>query len=761
MNTPGGEINRALDLTNCDKEPIHIPGAVQPHGVLLRLEEPQLLITHVSSSIQSLLQRSPEQIVGRPLAEIIDEEHFQDLQEKLRHTELARHNPHKIVVKLPSGETQFFDGIAHRFKGSLILELEPSRERFGVEFTNFYHQARASVQHLRSSKNIEALFETVVSEVRSITGFDRVLIYKFDENWNGRVLAEDCKEGLASYLDLHFPASDIPRQARELYLKNRLRLIPTVHYEPSSIIPDSLDPSSGEPLDLSLSVLRSVSPIHREYLRNMGATASMSVSLIKDGRLWGLISCVHESGPLYVPFDVRAICDFIGETMSSLLPLLENEEDSAYRMRLLAVQSTLLQQMTQADDFIDGLTRHPSTFLEIANATSGAIYYGGKLWVLGQAPDDAALQQVINWLSQQQMDDVLCETSLPMQLPASAHFKDKACGLLAFSISKAKANYFIWFRPEVVQTVAWGGNPAKRVETEHDGSLQLHPRKSFEMWKETVRSKCLPWKEEERLAVAALRSSIIEIVLQRMERLAKLNAELERSNNELDSFAYAASHDLKEPLRGIYNYVNVVLRDAGQFLPEDSQARLQTVSRLTQRMEDLINSLLHYSQIGRVEIMMRQTDLNELVKQALETLKDRIEEEKVDVLIPEKLPSVVCDRVQMLEVFTNLIGNAIKYNDKPHKTVTISCTPNTEPGLSPIFCIEDNGIGIDSTHFQSVFKIFKRLHPKQKFGGGTGTGLTITKKVIEQHGGSIWLESELGKGTRFYFTIAEGHANVE
>ncbi len=753
QNEKASKRSNVLDLTNCDKEPIHIPGAIQPHGVLFILDGPEFRITHVSRNASVHLKVDPVSFIGRSLFDFLDPAQKKGLDEKLKQTELTKFNPY-VITFLIQGEPFHFDGIVHRHRGLLFLEIEPSKPRVGFEYANFYHLAKESVQRLRASTGLASLFESVVSEVRRITGFDRVLIYKFDDQWNGAVVAEGISSGVESYLDLHFPASDIPKQARDLYYLNHLRVIPTVNYESSPLIPSPFYDKTGEPIDLSLSTLRSVSPIHLEYLRNMRVTASMSVSIMRKNQLWGLISCSHESGPLFVPYDVRAICEFLCETLSALLPLHENQEDVDYRFKLARTQGALLNGMAQADDFIQGLLRNPDEYLEIANATGGAVYFGGAFHVIGDCPSDAALGKIVKWLSQQKIDDVFSTTSLPTLFPEADEFKDKACGLMAFSITKSQASYFIWFRPEVVQTVNWGGDPNKTV---HYGPSQtLHPRKSFELWKEVVRRKSLPWREEEKQAIGTLRTSIIDIVLQRVEKITKLNVELERSNSELDSFAYAASHDLKEPLRGVHNYVGLMLREEGDRLSEESRTRMQTVLRLTQRSEDLINSLLHYSQIGRADLLKRKTDLNEVVKNALEALKIRIDEGKVEILIPRPLPTIVCDRVQITEVFTNLISNAIKYNSRDQKVVEIGFKDS-----GPTFYVKDNGIGIDPVHRVAIFKIFKRLHAKDRFGGGTGTGLTIAKKVIERHGGVIWLESDVGIGTTFYFSLRDVRADAE
>jgi light-regulated signal transduction histidine kinase (bacteriophytochrome) len=235
------------------------------------------------------------------------------------------------------------------------------------------------------------------------------------------------------------------------------------------------------------------------------------------------------------------------------------------------------------------------------------------------------------------------------------------------------------------------------------------------------------------------------------QELKAKNAELARSNQELDDFAYIASHDLKEPLRGIHNYSKFLLDDYGTRLDEEAKEKLATLCRLAQRMETLIDSLLQFSRVGRVELASREADLNELVRSALESLQITLREERVDVRVPRPLPAVTCDRVRVAEVFHNLIANAVKYNDKPQKWVEVGV--REAAAGPPVLYVRDNGIGIPPKHHQAVFRIFKRLHGRDKYGGGTGAGLTIVKKIVERHGGRIWVESTPGEGTTFFFTL--------
>ncbi|HEY9845279.1 MAG TPA: ATP-binding protein, partial [Candidatus Caenarcaniphilales bacterium] len=547
-----------------------------------------------------------------------------------------------------------------------------------------------------------------------------------------------------------------------LYTFNRLRLIPHVNYRPVELVPLN-NPVTHRPLDLSFSVLRSVSPIHIEYLNNMEVAASMSISLVKDKKLWGLIACHHQSEK-YLTYEVRTACEFLGQVMSLELATKEDNEDLDYRMKLKLIQSQFVEAIPQAENFIDGLVESESNLLELVSAQGVALSSLDELVVMGKTPSEAEIQDLLAWLPTKIQQDIFSTDSLPKIYPAAEQFKDAASGLLALSISKTQKNYILWFRPQVIQTVTWGGNPHKPVEVAPDGSLHLSPRKSFERWQETVRLKSLPWKQCEIEAALELKSAIIGIVLRKADELARINIELERSNSELDAFAYIASHDLKEPLRGIHNYSSFLIEDYADILNEEGNSKLQTLVRLTQRMEDLIDSLLHFSRLGRVELLMQWTNLNELLRNVVDVLSISLKETAVDIRIPRPLPVIRCDRVQVGEVFSNLISNAIKYNDKTDKWVEIGwldAVPGSEQahleekaGQTIVFYVRDNGIGIREKHLDTIFRIFKRLHAPNRYGGGTGAGLTIAKKIVERHNGKIWVESTYGEGSTFYLTLS-------
>jgi chemotaxis family two-component system sensor kinase Cph1 len=742
-----------IDLTNCDREPIHTPGLIQPHGVLLVLQNPSLEIIQVSANTQEVIGYSPEELLGKPLSDLLDNSQIQRIQQCLT-ADFESINPLDLSIQ-QADRALDFDGIVHCWNSVVLLELELKDAAGKPDFFDFYNQVKEPITRIQKAPTLLEMCQVVVKEIRRITGFERVMVYQFDDQGAGSVIAEDTNQE-TPYLNLHYPPSDIPKQARHLYTLNWLRLIPNAHYQPVPLIP-AHNPLTNQPLDLSWSVLRSVSPMHLEYLQNMGVTASMSISLLQEQKLWGLIAC-HHTSPKYIPYHIRTICEFVGQVMSVELANKEVSEDTDYKRQLKSLQTQFVEALSQADYFLDGMMQLKSQLLSLVNATGAVICSANKCISVGETPSEAEIHALLDWIKPQLHQSVFETRSLVKYYPKAESFQAIASGVLALEISRIHRNYILWFRPEVVQTVNWGGNPNKPVEVLTDGSLRLSPRKSFDKWQETVRGCALPWKACEVEAVAELRNLIVGIVLRQAEELASMNFELQRSNEELDSFAYIASHDLKEPLRGIHNYANFLMEDYAETLNEDGVAKLQTLVRLTQRMEDLINSLLHFSQLGRAELIRQTVNLDDLVQQVIATLTITRPQSEINFRIPQTLPSVECDRAQLTELFTNLISNAIKYNDKAEKWVEIGFTPGNGQGKIPctsyIFYVRDNGIGIPNEHLEKIFQIFRRLHGRDEFGGGAGAGLTIARKIVERHGGRIWVESTPSLGTTFYFTLA-------
>jgi PAS domain S-box-containing protein len=523
MNHKDLLFSHPVDLTNCDREPIQIPGSIQPHGLLFVLQEPQLKILQVSYNTWEILGIHPQKMLGKNLKAFLDSQIIKQLKKKLGEG-LATINPLKLSINTKKGEV-FFDGILHRSEGVIILELEPVTSKEFSDFFSLYHLVQSPIATIQKTRTLHEVCQALVEEVRKLTGFDRVMMYKFDAEEAGSIVAEDKLEELIPYLGLHYPASDIPQQARHLYRLNLLRLIPDVNYQPVELFPVN-NPVTNQPLDLSFSVLRSVSPIHIEYLKNMdnGVGATLSISLIRNQKLWGLITCHHQS-PKYVPYEIRTACQLLGKVMALELASKEDNERLDYRLKLNSIQSKFVEAISQEESFVNGLLKERSNLVELVGAQGSAIYEDETLTIIGKTPDLADIHDLINWLKTVNQD-IFHTDSLPKLYPAAEKYREVASGLLAISISPIQKHYILWFRPEVIQTVNWAGNPHKPVEVASNGELRLTPRKSFELWQETVLFQSLPWQQCEIEIALELRSAIVGIVLHKAEEIAKVNQQL-------------------------------------------------------------------------------------------------------------------------------------------------------------------------------------------------------------------------------------------
>ncbi len=770
MSDPESPPDPHDDLTYCDREPIHILGHAQSHGVVLVLQLPDCTIVQVSDNTLALLGQQPEELWQQSLDRVLAPDLVAYLKDCVQHEQLSENPLHIFTIKV-SGREQPFDAIAHTIDGLLVLELEPALLADTIARVDPYHTLKTALPRLMSTLTLRPFCQGVAEHVRALTGFDRVMVYRFHPDQSGEVIAEARHNDLVAYLGLHYSASDIPQQARALYLRSRLRLISDVADTPTTIVP-TLNPVTGRPLDMSFAVLRSVSTMHIEYLINMGVRASMSISLITDNQLWGLIACHHQSGPKYVPYDIRTACEFLGQVVSALIATKHEHEDYEYALQLKSTVARFVDLLSTGDNVIESLTGFSPDLLDVMQADGAAICFNGECRHLGVTPDTASIRQLIAWIAAQSDQVVFATNALARDYPPGEQMIAVASGVLAVAISHTRYDYVLWFRPEVIQTVHWAGDPHKPYEVADDGE-RLSPRKSFALWKQEVRATSQPWQPCEIEAAHELRNAIIAVVLRKAEELTRLNTELTRSNAELDSFAYIASHDLKEPLRGIHNYASFLIEDYEDKLDAEGVRKLHALQRLTQRMDTLIESLLHYSRVGRVDLAMRETDLNQLLVEALELLKPLIDEVQAEIRIPRPLPTIYCDSVRVREVFHNLISNALKYNTRDNRWVEIGyddtgsyidrlmvqqagirIPPLKQPDSLPIVLyVQDNGIGIRDKHFEAIFRIFRRLHARDAFGGGTGSGLTIAKKIIERHGGHIWVESTYGEGSKFCFTL--------
>src|SRR5215204_1500326 len=450
-----------VDLNQCDREPIHIPGAIQPFGVLFALDE-EMTVTQVSENVSDHLAWRVDDVLGRPLSEIVDPAGAEEVRSVLREQRWPDANPLSI-----SARGTRFDGIVHHHEGAAILELEPNPE--APEERSIHHPFRAALSRLQRANTVSELAGIVTQEMRRTTGFDRVMFYRFHDDGSGSVDAEARDAAHEPYLGLRYPASDIPAQARRLYLKNWLRLIFDADQTPARIVP-ALRPDTGAPLDLSFSVLRSVSPIHIEYMKNMGVRASMSISLIVRNQLWGLISCVNHTGPRRVSHRMRSACEFMGRLASLQIASFEDRALVGLRASRRATEDALHRAMKEGTGgVLTALVAQPRALMELVDGGGVAVVENGEPVTCGAAPPPDVIREIARWLEERGDLRPFSSASLSVHVPPALAASDVASGLLTFALPGAR---LMWFRPEVIRTVNWGGDPAKPVEAEAGSRLR-------------------------------------------------------------------------------------------------------------------------------------------------------------------------------------------------------------------------------------------------------------------------------------------------
>jgi chemotaxis family two-component system sensor kinase Cph1 len=483
----------APDLTTCDTEPIQVPGAIQPHGVLLAVADETLEVVMASVNTDSLLGRAADDVLGRPLAAVLGPRAAELVAR--RAGEGFPGEPLVVVLDEVAGgglAGRECDLRVHRSGERTVVEVEAAERARATPMS--YQSARSAMSRLGAATTVTSLADQIACEIRALSGFDRVMVYRFDEQWNGEVVAEDRRPDLNPFLGLHYPASDIPAQARRLYTVNWLRLIADIAYVPVPLAP-IVDPGTGAPLDLSHSSLRSVSPIHVEYLSHMGVTASMSVSLVVEGELWGLVACHHYSGPHRPPLDARSAAEFLAQVAS---PMIADRERADAREAALATQAMLAEITARvsasSDDPLDSLLADPS-LLALMNATGAALNFDGVVRTVGQVPDDASLRRIAGIIDRP--DRYAIQTSnLAALEPGLAHLASVASGVLRIGASPDR--WLMWLRPEMEQVVDWGGDPTNKQLAAAEGShVRLSPRRSFEKWRQVVRGHSEVWTQWE------------------------------------------------------------------------------------------------------------------------------------------------------------------------------------------------------------------------------------------------------------------------
>ena len=695
-------------LENCASEPIHIPGSIQPHGALLAFDRLGRL-SHASTNVSSLLGLPLE--FGRTLQP--DAFGDTDLRQQLQDAVADADSDELVTRSLETtlGETTF-DVVLHAQQGRVICEFERRAADAG-EVSTFAHLAYRAMDTLKRQRSIDRLLDAAVVAVRQLTGFDRVMAYRFQHDDSGDVVAEACDAAMEPYLGRRYPASDIPAQARRLYVLNTLRLIADVGYEPVPLMADS---AQREPLDLSHSVLRSVSPIHIEYLRNMGVGASMSVSIVVGGRLWGMLAC-HHMATRQVPYPIRMAVDVMAQVIASTVQSLAARERESAVARAAWLRTEIVRAIAAGTEVTEVVTREAPALRENLGFDALMVSLDG----LPRTADGVHAgwaRTLCAWLAERHEPLVHVHDGalLPPPLPGQPE-GERYCGVLALRFDAPRQGWIVGLRREVVQTIRWGGKPEKAIAHGPLGP-RLTPRGSFAEWRETVRGRAEPWNDVE-----------LEIASQLLDSVGRAWADRVLEVDQLRSQLWAVlGHDLRNPLQSLSMATNALERGG-------ESARLNTVIRnSTQRMKQLLGDVLDIARLQHgfdLTMQWAPVDLVPIVRQLVEESHVAHPTIAITSDLPETLVADA-DARRYAQVVANLLSNA-----RHHGQGKVSIRAREEDGFA-VISITNDAPPIPDEIVAALFDPFKRQSTaNQRNRTGMGLGLYIAHQVVRGHQGTL------------------------
>ncbi len=726
------------DLSNCDFEPIHIPGKIQSHGFLLAIDS-SFNIVFCSDNISEFLPVTAGQILNNSV--VILETYFQNMTYPDFFNRYSRGNKEQYEIHNPyllNANGQDYNLIISFSGEYYLLEFEPEESEAD---TQFHRLVGGSLSAILANTHLSGFLLKSAQEIRKIIKYDRVMIYKFHPDGHGEVVAEDKKEELSSFLGLHYPASDIPKQARELYKLNHVRLIADVAKKPADLVTNI----GLGPLDLTHAVLRAVSPVHIQYLKNMEVGASFSISLIHRDKLWGLIAC-HNLSPRFINYRGREAATFIGEVLSSTLGYQQQDEDQQKKHRFKIAVETLAKQLFKNDTIQSALFENEVTILNAVNATGALLVLDNKIDSFGEIPEKPFLDLLIHWLNENMKDQSYISNRLPQDFPAAVNEKELCSGILAVRLSKDVNDYLIWVRPEVISNVKWAGNPDKPVEFDNQ-LLKISPRTSFIAWSQLVLNTSEVWDKEDVNSALQLRDEVASSLIRKAVELRKTNEKLNEAYKTLDAFSYTISHDLKTPLTIIKAYAQILQADYSS--DPEAESTISGILKGTHKMELMIRRILHYSQIGQSEVQPVQINMKKLLEEIRNELLMINTHPSMKVVL-KNTPDIFADETMIMQVFSNLLTNAIKYSSKCENPLVIIDAKDIGSHIE--YFISDNGIGISESDQNKIFELFTRSADVADYEG-SGVGLSIVRRILEKHDGEIRVESDGKSGSTFFVSF--------
>ena len=746
-------------FAECAEELIRIPGEIQPHGAMLAIDPASETVLRGSANCEAILSLKAGDLVGRRIGDAIDVE---PILAQLSEARKSNRQPHAIgTVTLAHDGDRVVEVAAHAVadeygRTETVLEFQPVvADDDMIDIAAMIGRFLATITPIES---LDELLEVTAEVLRELSGYDRTMIYRFDEQQNGSVVAESIATDIEPYLGLHYPASDIPPQARQLYLEHPVRVLVDVEYDASPLLSQPTD-TAGQPLaalgfhplaplDMSRSLLRSMSPIHRRYLSNMGVDATLAISLIRDNELWGL-AVGHHGRSRRLSFRAIEAFQLVGDSLAMKINALENAESARQQEERFAIHQRILDSCQSESTLLEGLQKELPRVAAIADADGVVLWFGqDEVTRYGDTPGRDDLERIIQRLHQRvDLQDPFFSESIVADLfdAGEPPIEGPSAGMIAMQFWPS--DFILLFRNEQQHSVRWAGQPVKAPSRDGDGRLQ--PRASFDEWIETVGNRSPAWTPHDRLAATNFRNSFAVHIVRRSMQLTELNRQLRVKTEEVERFVYSVSHDLKAPLVTCQGFLGLLRSDLADGNLEDAMDSIDRVERATTTMNTLIEDLLDFSRLGRDENeSMAAVPLSEIVATVLERDRPQIEAAGLEVTVEQPLPEVIGRQQDLIRVVENLVTNTIKYAcDGDDRRLHISSsTSSNEASVT----FRDFGPGIPEEFHAKALRLFQRVHTKKS---GSGIGLATVVKVVETGGGRVELENPEGGGLAVVLTF--------
>lgn len=725
----------AATQDRCEREAIHTPGSIQPHGVLLCVDADHGTILAASAN-HAMIPGLDGSLAGRSLRTLRPE------------------------LATPGGDGAFLVNddlmvFRHSSDRTVFIEIEPCVDADRSSPVQFI-DVKTVLNDLHDAETLEAVTQTAAAAIRRITGMERVLIYRFDQDGNGEVLAESKVDDWAeSFVGFHFPAADIPAQARALYRISPYRFVPHRDYHPVRLVP-ALDPRDGQPFDLSHCRLRALSPVHRLYQENLGVDGAMSLSIINEGRLWGLV-VGHHRRPHRVAIPAREQVMALTISMSMRLSVVtETAEDRREHARDSALHAKLLEHIAGSNDFAAALLKGDIKMTDLFSASTGAVITHGdqddddrwQVYQAGVALDREAVIATAQACRAHMVDGLFYTDHTPSIALTLGEQACQASGLLAVSVGEEARHTIIWFRPETVQTTVWGGATPLQVAKEKAAGNDL-PRRSFSRWIEERRSHSRPWSPWEIEIARSIRTAVNDTILRQLRTIRGLNALLRERDEAKSRFLAHMSHELRAPLNAVLGFSDMLDQEKWGALTNSQREAVTCIREASTHLLTMINDILDLSKVeaGKMVPQLALTNLSVVAARMITLQVGVAHAQGVDIASRHQpdLPLVMVDERLLRQMLFNLLSNALKFTPRGGR-ITVSTWRRDDGGAT--LEVADTGIGIPKAKQAGVLEPFRRAHEHLDHGkGGTGLGLPIVKSLIEIHGGQLELDSDDGRGT--------------